>query len=254
MNTDLFSHRSIRQYKADPLPEETIKRILEAGTMAANTGNMQVYSIIQTRDAGMRERLWEEVHFKQDMVKQAPLHLTFCADFNRFSKWCEFRQAKPGYDNFLSFMTGATDAILASQNVVVEAEAQGLGTCYLGTIIYNADKAVNLLKLPRLVVPVASLVVGFPDESPVPPGRLPLEAIVHDEYYSDFDRKKIDNVYKDLENSKATQNFLELNQKETLAQIYTEIRYPEANNLFFSGKFREVLTQQGFRFENPVNS
>ena len=246
MSINLFSHRSIRKYKSDPIPEETIERILQAGTMAANTGNMQVYSMILTRDPGMREKLWEDIHFKQDMVKHAPLHITFCADFNRFTKWCEYRKAKPGYDNFLSFITGATDAILASQNVVVEAEALGLGTCYLGTAVYNADKLIELFKLPRLVVPVAVLVVGYPDENPGLTGRLPLNAIVHEEYYSDFDRKKIDSLYKELENSMETKDFLEINQKETLAQIFAEIRYPESNNVFFSGKFLEVLKNQGF--------
>ncbi len=246
MSINLFSHKSIRKYKSDPIPEETIKRILQAGTMAANTGNMQVYSMILTRNSEMRKKLWEEVHFKQNMVLQAPLHITFCADFNRFSKWCDYRNAKPGYDNFLSFVTGAIDAILASQNVVVEAEALGLGTCYLGTILYNADKVIKLLKLPQLVVPVATLVLGFPDESPALTGRLPLDAVVHDEYYSDFDRKEIDDLYKELESSKETQNFLEINQKETLAQIFTEIRYPESNNVLFSGKFLEVLRNQGF--------
>ena len=157
----IFNHRSIRKYKSDPIPENILNQILEAGSRASTTGNMQVYSMIVTTDAGLSEKLWD-AHFRQDMVKEAPVHITFCADFNRFNKWCIQRGASPGYDNFLSFFTGAIDALLASQNVALEAEAHGLGICYLGTATYNADKIVEILELPASVVPVAAVVLGYP--------------------------------------------------------------------------------------------
>ena len=130
MINTIFQHRSIRKYKSDPVPDELLDRILEAGSRASTTGNMQVYSMIVTRDEAIRKQLWES-HFKQDMVLQAPVHITFCADFNRFNKWCRLRKAEPGYDNYLSFFTASIDALLASQNVVLEAESRGLGICYL---------------------------------------------------------------------------------------------------------------------------
>ena len=70
------------------------------------------------------------------MVTEAPVLLTFCADFNRFNKWCLLNNAVPGYDNFLSFMTAAIDALLVAQTVCIAAEARGLGICYLGTTTY----------------------------------------------------------------------------------------------------------------------
>ena len=124
----IFNHRSIRKYKPDPIPEDILEKILEAGTRASTTGNMQVYSMVVTTDRKLKEELWQ-AHFRQDMVKEAPVIITFCADFNRFNKWCRLRDAEPGYDNFLSFFTAAIDALLASQNVALEAEANGLGIC-----------------------------------------------------------------------------------------------------------------------------
>ena len=121
---------------------------------------MQAYSMVVTTDKHVREQLWE-VHFKQNMVLQAPVILTFCADINRFTKWCNQRKASPGFDNFLSFTTASIDALLASQNVAVAAEANGLGICYLGTTTYNADKIIEILQLPKGVVPIATLVVGY---------------------------------------------------------------------------------------------
>ena len=98
----IFNHKSIRKYKATPISEKDLHEILEAGTRASTSGNMQVYSIIVSRDEEMKKKL-APTHFNQPMVTQAPVVLTFCADVNRFVKWCEARNAEPGYDNFLWF-------------------------------------------------------------------------------------------------------------------------------------------------------
>ena len=135
----LLNHRSIRKYTSQDIPDSLLNDILEAGIRASTTGNMQVYSIVVTRDPERRKKL-APLHFSQPMVAQAPVVLTFCADFNRFNKWCEQRNATPGYDNFLSFMTASIDALLLAQNVCLAAESEGLGICYLGTTTYMADK------------------------------------------------------------------------------------------------------------------
>ena len=107
---------------------------------------MQVYSIMVTRARTLKEKLWE-AHLRQNMVLTGTCVLTFCADFNRFNKWCRQRKAEPGYDNFLSFFTAAIDALLAAQNAALAAEGQGLGICYLGTTTYNADMIIEILEL-----------------------------------------------------------------------------------------------------------
>ena len=241
----IFKHRSVRKYKTNNIPAEILEKIVEAGSRASTTGNMQVYSIIISKEKEQKEKLWE-AHFKQDMVKSAPVHLTFCADFNRFSEWCKQREAIPGYNNFLSFMTATIDAILASQNVVLEAEAHDLGACYLGTATYNADKIIDILQLPKLVVPVAAIVLGYPDEDPLLTDRLPMEAISHSERYLEFTSKRIDSIYKQREESEESLKLLEINSKKTLAQIFTDNRYKKEDNEFFSAKYLEVIRKQGF--------
>jgi len=127
------------------------------------------------------------------------------------------------------------------------AEACGLGICYLGTTAYNADKIIEALSLPYLVVPVVSLTVGYP-EMPLPPQpeRLPLEAIVHQETYHDFTPETIDQLYKEKEALEVNQLYVIENNKETLAQVFTDVRYTKANNEYFSEVFFKVLKQQGF--------
>ncbi len=245
MPDKIFNHRSIRKYKSDPVDEGLLQTILSAGTRASTTGNMQVYSMVVTRDEQLREKLWE-CHFKQDMVLQAPVHITFCADFNRFNKWCEQRKAVPGYDNYLSFFTAAIDALLVSQNVCLAAEEKGLGICYLGTATYNAAKIIDILSLPRGVVPVAAIALGYPDEEPGLTDRLPLEGVVHYERYSDYEPADIDRIYAEKEASDLTRELLEINRKETLAQIFTDNRYRKQDNVHFSKEFLMVIREQGF--------
>ena len=245
MTNTILSHRSIRKYKSDAIKEKVLTKILEAGTRASTTGNMQVYSMVVTKDATLREKLWE-AHFKQDMVKQAPVIVTFCADFNRFNKWCLQRKAIPGYDNFLSFTTAAIDAILVAQNVAIAAEDHKLGICYLGTTTYMADKIIDVLSLPKAVVPITTLVIGYPDESPDLTDRLPLDAVVHNETYEDYTSEKIDSLYAEKEALLETINLLKENHKETLAQVFTDSRYTKKDNEFFSEKFMDVIKKQGF--------
>jgi len=180
------------------------------------------------------------------MVLQAPVHITFCADVNRFGKWCRARKAEPSYDNFLWFLNASIDAVLVSQNVALSAESYGLGICYLGTTTYNAGRIIEILKLPKGVIPVTAIVIGYPDEQPPLTGRLPLEAVVHNETYQDYSEKEIDLLYTDLEATEQTQQLLEINQKETLAQVFTEKRYTKDVNEAVSAAYLEVLRGQGF--------
>lgn len=245
MIEQLLKHKTIRKYKKDPIDETLLNGILEAGIRASNTGNLQAYSIIVTKDSLLKEKLWE-THFKQEMVLQAPVILTFCADLNRIEKWCAQRNAEPGFDNFLWFYNASIDALLASQNIAIAAEANNLGICYLGTTTYNADKIIQILNLPKGVVPVTTLVVGHPDENPGLTDRLPMNAVIHNEVYQDYSNKAIDELYAEKENSEFTKNLLILNKKETLAQIFTDKRYTKGDNVFFSKKFIEVIKNQGF--------
>lgn len=241
----LLNHRTIRKYKDKPVDDGLLNEILTAGTRASTTGNMQVYSIVVTRDQEMKEKL-APTHFNQPVFTNAPVSLTFCADFNRFNKWCRQRNAEPGYDNFQSFVAAAIDALLVAQNVCVAAESKGLGICYLGTVTYNADKIIDILNLPKGVVPVATVTLGWPDENPPQTERLPLEAVVHQETYKDYSPEDIDRLYKEKEELEVNKQFVAENNKETLAQVFTDVRYTKENNEHFSKVYLDVLKQQGF--------
>ncbi len=241
----LKQRRTIRQYTDKAIPADLMTELLTTAAQSSNTGNMQAYSVIITTSNEIKAQL-APAHFNQPMVTKAPAVLTFCADFNRFSKWCEQRNAVPGYDNFQSFMATAIDAMIFAQTFAVAAESAGLGICYLGTTTYNAGEIIEVLNLPKLVVPITTITVGYPEKMPELTDRLPLEAVVHYEKYNDFSNEKIDTLYAEKENSDFYKNFVAENNKETLAQVFTDIRYSKKNNEFFSEKFLKVLQQQGF--------
>jgi nitroreductase len=241
----LLNRRTIRKYRQEPIDEKLLDELLIMACRASTTGNMQVYSIIITRDEEKKREL-APLHFNQKMITEAPVVLTFCADFNRFNKWCQLRNAQPGFDNFLSFVTAAIDALLVAQTFCVAAEAKGAGICYLGTTTYMAHKIIDVLKLPKGVVPVTTITLGWPDEQPEQVDRLPLEAIIHNETYHDYSSDMIVRFYKDKEERSDSGQFVLENNKETLAQVFTEIRYKKEDNLYFSKVFLQVLKDQGF--------
>lgn len=241
----LNQRRTIRKYTDQPINSELLNNLLEAACRASNTGNMQVYSIVVTSDNSIKEQL-SPAHFNQPMIKQAPVVLTFCADFNRFTKWCDQRDAEHGYDNFQSFMAAAVDVIIAAQTFCIAAESEGLGICYLGTTTYNAKEIIDILKLPKLVVPITTITVGYPLEVPELTDRLKLKSVIHSETYQEYSANDIEEIYTEKENSEFYKQFVAENNKANLAQVFTDIRYSKKNNEFFSEKFLQVLKEQGF--------
>lgn len=243
------TRRTIRQYTHQDIPETLLNELLTVAMQASNTGNMQLYSVVVTRDAEQKQRL-APAHFNQPMVTGAPVVLTFCADVNRFVKWASCRKAEAGFDNFQTFIAATIDAMLFAQSFCDAAEEQGLGVCYLGTTTYNAGPIIEALNLPRQVVPIVTVTVGYPaDPLPAQSERLPLAAIVHEETYADYTPESIDAFYAEKEALAVNQRFVKENGKETLAQVFTEIRYTKANNEYFSTAFLEVLKKQGFLTE-----
>ena len=242
---NLETRRSIRKYADKPVSEELLNRLMSLAARTQTMGNLQLYSVIVTRSEEMKERL-APAHFNQPMVKEAPVVLTICADFNRTSTWARCRKADPGYDNLLSYINAATDALLYTQTLCNLMDEEGLGYCYLGTTVYQPQQIIEALHLPKLVMPVATLTVGWPAEEPALSDRLPLESFVHQERYNDYMGKDIDTYYYNKEHLEENLHFVKINNKETLAQVFTDIRYTRKDNEAMSRELLVTLVRQGF--------
>ena len=241
----LLTRKTIRKYADKEVGEELLNRLMNEAARTQTMGNLQLYSVVVTRSQEMKERL-APAHFNQPMVTEAPVVLTVCADFNRTSQWARCRKAEPGYDNLLSFQNAATDALLYTQTLCNLMDEEGLGYCYLGTTIYMPQMIIDTLRLPRLVFPVATLTVGWPAEEPPISDRLPLESFTHNETYTDYTPEAIDRYYTEKEQLEENRHFVEINHKETLAQVFTDIRYTRKDNEALSATLLETLKRQEF--------
>jgi nitroreductase len=242
----ILEHRSIRKFTDQSIDPSTLETILKAAANGSTMGNMQLYSIIVTQD---KEKMKEMApfHFNQPIATNAPLILTFCADFNRFNTYCSYRDAETtAYNNIQSYHWAVIDAIIAAQNACVAAESLGLGICWLGTITYNADKFIQSFNLPKGVVPVACISIGYPAETPELTDKLPLEALVHFETYKNYSEEKINQLYTEKEAHPTTRMLLAENQLPNLARIFTEKRYKKSDNEYFATVLTNVLKEQGF--------
>ena len=246
MENNYFSQRrTVRSYSDKPISEETLKSIIEQAMRAPTTGNMQLYSVVVTRDEEMKKRL-APTHFNQPTVMGCQVMLTICADFNRFVRWCEVSNATPGYDNFQSFISATLDATMFAQQIVTIAEMQGIGTCSLGTVTYNAPQIAEILNLPKRVIPIACITMGYPNNDTPQCERLPLEAIFHSETYHECSDEEIKELYRAKDDFEPNQKFIKENNKQTLAQVFTDVRYTKQANETFSKIFLDFIIQQGF--------
>lgn len=245
INEYFTSRRTIRQYdKTKEVSRKMLAEILEAAARAANTGNMQIYSVIITTSPEKIAAI-APAHFCQPTSVNASAVLTFCIDLNRFNRWCELNGATPGMNNLQGFTWGVIDTSIFAQQFCTIAEMNGLGTCYLGTTTYNAEQISEQLHLPENVIPVITVTVGYPSETPPLQDRLPKEAYIHFESYDNPTDEEIRGFYKEKESLQESKQFVEENGKENLAQVFADIRYPREANEKFSAVYKGFLKNKG---------
>ena len=185
----LKERKSVRVFTDREIAPEAVTAILEAAVNAPTAGNQQLYTIINVTDPELKAQLADSCDH-QPFIAQAPLVLVFCADcrkwYHAFREYgCEPR--KPGVGDLL---LAVSDTNIAAQNAVVAAQSLGIGSCYIGDIMENAELQRKLLSLPRYVFPAAMLVFGYPEASQLErakPPRSDLRHIVHENSYRDMD-------------------------------------------------------------------
>lgn len=238
-----FANRcTVRNYTDENVEPELLMQLLEEAAHAPNTGNMQLYSVIVSRTPEEKAALAPQ-HFNQPCATGCSVLLTFCVDINRFRRWCEASDAKDGFGNTQMLLAAAIDTSLFAQQFNTIAELHGLGCCYLGTTAYNAPKIAEILECPDGVVPLISLAVGYPKGESKHSDRLPIGAIVHEGKYRDYDYARIKAVYAEKEALEESAAFIAENGKETLAQVYADVRYPKAANELFSESLDKFLDE-----------
>jgi hypothetical protein len=154
--------------------------------------------MVLTRDPQRKARLYE-LHFEQDMVLEAPLVITLCADWYRTRQWLAARGARDNFNNLVGYHVAAYDAMILAQNLCLGFEARGYGICYMGTTLFSLEAIADFLELPDTCLPVTTIVAGIPNENPPKRDRLPVSALVHEERYQKPSPAELDEIYRERE-------------------------------------------------------
>lgn len=212
----MMRRRSVRNFKDQEIPEDVINQLLDAANNAPSGGNIQPISVIVVREPERRKRLAEMVG-NQLWVKNAPMSLIFCIDFWRIRKWASLCDTEFKGENALThFLIAYADLMCSAQNVVILAEGHGLGSVYIGTILDAIDQAREYFEIPRYVLPLMVLSIGYPKSVPKNVPKLKRDVITHKERYKEISNEEIKKAFEDKYG-----NF-EDNVKKYLERIYIE--------------------------------
>ena len=182
----LFDRKSIRNFKPTPIADDVAEKIVEAGQRAPSACNLQTYSVIWVKDEETKEKVWDACYVP-NAIHKAPLLFVICADLRRLAKFLDHL----GYDHCLKHGQGYAlklmsiiDATLMAENMTISAECYGLGSVFIGSALAN-KKLIEALNLPKGVLPLTLLCVGYSDEQPPTRPRLPLKSILHVDQYGE---------------------------------------------------------------------
>jgi len=251
----LNRHRSIRKYKPEPIDPALIEQVCaDAIAGASSSGNLNCATMILTRDEQRKKKLYE-LHSEQPFILEAPLVITFCADWFRTREWLRHRNARDNFNNLIGYHVALVDTTIVAQNVALGFEAHGLGICYMGTTLFSIKAISELLELPDTCVPVTTIVVGYPDEDPAKRDRLPVHALIHDERYHRPTEAELDAIYeqREVKGWKRYMAYPELRALAeergitTLAQFYTsEVKYDPDSFREMSAGLRDFIESKHF--------
>jgi FMN reductase (NADPH) len=217
----IMKRRSVRNFKEQEIPEHIIEELLDAANNAPSGGNIQPISVILVQEPQRRKEL-SEIVGDQPWVKNAPLSMIFCIDFYRIKKWASmFDTDFKGEKAFSHFLIAYADLMCAAQNVVILAQGHGLGSVYIGTILDVIDKARKYFAIPKYVLPMMVLSIGYPKSVPKSVPKLKRDVIAHREKYKELSDNEIKKAFEDKYGS------FDDNVERYLQRIYVEAE--EAN-------------------------
>jgi nitroreductase len=244
----ILSHRSVRAYLPDALPDGTVEILVAAAQSAASSSNLQAWSVIAVEDKARKARL-AALAGNQKHIEEAPLLLVWLADLTRLQRIAAAQnQTADALDYLESFLLGAVDAALAAQNAFVALESLGLGGVYIGALRNKPLEVAAELGLPPHVVALFGLVVGHPDPNrpaDVKP-RLPQQAVFFREQYGFAEAGLLDVAAYD-ERFKAFQR--EQGLSEQGWSIQAGKRVQDAGALNGRDVLRDALNRLGFELK-----
>ena len=181
-----LEHRTIREFKNESIPKDLFEQLIEVAKRTPTSNGMQASSIIRVTDPEKKKEI--AAVCKQEYVARAPELLILIADQYRNYRIADEKGGyEPSARDMDRFFQGFTDACLTAQNIVNAAEALDLGVVYLGSILNDAEKIIEILELPELTMPVLGLGIGYPNQNPQLKPRMSMDLRLFENTYKKFD-------------------------------------------------------------------
>ncbi|MCE4604620.1 MAG: nitroreductase family protein [Aeropyrum sp.] len=219
------SHRSIRKYVKEPLPEHHLDLIMEAGRRAPTDATLHLWTALRIVDDKLRRRIADEIG--QEHVYEAGEFFIFIADLYRLKRLLEYRGEKLGRVDRALLVFAAIDAALAAENMAVMAEALGYGTCFIGGVQNAAELIIRELGLPEKTYPLFGLTIGIPAEEPGVRPRLPRDLLFHENMYRDYSDSDLARAYESMSAYSRRRDWLRILKRYVAEGGYFESRSVE---------------------------
>lgn len=193
----LLERRSVRVFDERAISPEDKALILECAFQAPTAGNQQLYTILDITDEALKERL-SVLCDNQPFIKTAPLVLIFFADTKKYMDAYRLAGFEPREAGQGDVTLAAADAVIAAQNSVTAAWSLGIGSCYIGDILENAEALREELSLPHGLFPAAMVVFGYEAKTPATPQkpkRFEGKYIVRENRYSPLSEEELRKMF-----------------------------------------------------------
>lgn len=241
----MLDHRSIRQWKDEPLSVEIIETLKEVAIRTSTSEGMQYASIIRVKDPAKRERLVEVS--TQKYLATAPELWIFIADNYRNDRIYRENLDEDNFSNDADkFFQAFTDAAIMAQNVMNAAESMGLGAVYFGSILNNPQKTVEILELPENTFPVVGMGIGYPDQEPELKPRMKADFRIFEDRY-----EKMDDYHKLLKDyDKEMSKYYDLRvKKKPLDEFTKQVEDKYKVQRTDRSKILRVIRNQGYNLD-----
>ena len=181
----LYQRKSCRRFQQKKIPSKLLEQVLGVGAHAPSGGNLQNVSIVKVEDPERRRRLMGALG-NQRFIGEAPIDLVFCLDMRRNKRWAELEVAPFTANSTLGFfLMGVQETGIVAQNICTAADSVGLGSCYVGNVLWATKPVSEILELPKYVFPTVLLSLGYCSEKRFQTRKHRLSTILHSETYRD---------------------------------------------------------------------
>jgi FMN reductase [NAD(P)H] len=248
----ILERTSIRVFAKDKkVPERVLEKILNSGIRAPSAGNIQPRSFVVIKDQSIKDRLYELCE-NQAFMKDAPIWIVPCVDLHRHLKAARMTGVEYDYTGILPYTFGVLDTALSIENMVIAAEALGLGSVMIGSIIDHPRKVKEILDLPDHCLALCILCIGYPKEKPETRAKWNYNAIVRENHYTDIGKEEVAKYWDECFANDLRRSGKELH--EEIRKFYAESSYGKSYSNHYteeyvrttSKKLMDFIKEQGF--------